>query len=74
MSSSSSSELVTVIYYCDNSIELMFYVGHFEKTASGRVILPDTFKRNKSIVAVCRGEVDILNKIGDRILPNENIA
>ena len=70
----SQTELVTVIYYCDKSIELMHYVGEFYKNSEGRVIIPNDFKKDKSIVAVCRGEVDILNKIGDRILPAESVA
>lgn len=72
--SSSLSELITVIYYCDSSLELKHHVGEFVKTAQGRVLIPDAFKKNKSIVAICAGEVNILNKIGDRILPAEEVA
>ncbi|WP_286271223.1 TIGR02922 family protein [Thalassotalea hakodatensis] len=71
---SHKTELVTIIYYCDKSIELFHHIGHFETSKTGRIILPDSFKKGKSIVAVCRGEVDIMNKIGDRILPNEDVA
>jgi len=58
---------VTIIYYCDNSLELMHFVGRFAQNASGRVIIPNQFKEDKSIIAVCEGEVTILNKVGDRI-------
>ena len=58
---------VTIIYYCDNSLELMHYVGCFPQNASGRVIIPNEFKEDKSIIAVCDGEVTILNKVGDRV-------
>jgi uncharacterized protein (TIGR02922 family) len=58
---------VTIIYYCDNSLELMHYVGKFPQNASGRVIISKEFKDEKSIIAVCEGEILILNKVGDRI-------
>ena len=58
---------VTIIYYCDNSLELMHHVGAFPQNASGRVVIPRNFKEEKSIVAVCEGEITILNKVGDRI-------
>lgn len=58
---------VTIIYYCDNSLELMHHIGSFQQSASGRVIVSEEFKEDKSIIAVCEGEIIILNKIGDRI-------
>ena len=58
---------VTIIYYCDNSLELMHHVGAFPQNESGRVIISNEFKVEKSIVAVCDGEITILNKVGDRI-------
>ena len=58
---------VTIIYYCDNSLELMHHIGHFPQNESGRVIIPKQFKEDKSIIAVCDGEVTILNKVGDRV-------
>jgi len=61
-----SKRLVTIIYYNDVSLELMYEVCTFSQNENGRVIIPTTFKEGKSIVAVCDGEVDILNKIGDR--------
>lgn len=67
-------EVVTIIYYCDSALELKHQVYTFDKSASGRVIIPDEVKNNKTIVAVCSGDVEILNKLGERILPNENIA
>jgi len=59
---------VTVIYYCDDGLELHHQVKTFEQNEDGRVIIPQEFKDGKSIIAVCDGEVVILNKIGDRIL------
>jgi uncharacterized protein (TIGR02922 family) len=58
---------VTIIYYNEDSLELMHFVGQFAENASGRVIIPEKFKEDKSIVAVCDGEITILNKVGDRI-------
>ncbi|AOW75941.1 TIGR02922 family protein [Colwellia sp. PAMC 20917] len=58
---------VTIIYYIEDSLELMHFVGQFAENASGRVIIPEKFKEDKSIVAVCDGEITILNKVGDRI-------
>jgi len=65
---------VTIIYYCDDDLELYHKVKIFEKNEEGRVIIPQAFKDGKSIIAVCDGEVEILNKIGDRILPVNHVA
>lgn len=59
--------LVTIIYYSDVSLELMHESHYFPQNENGRVIIPNSFKIDKSIIAVCDGEVTILNKIGDRI-------
>ena len=63
---------VTIIYYSDLSLELMHVIESFPQNENGRVILPMEFKANKSIVAVCDGEVSILNKIGDKIQATES--
>ncbi|WP_394175027.1 TIGR02922 family protein [Thalassotalea litorea] len=60
---------VTVIYYDNNSLELHHKFITAECKSNGRVVIPDEYKVNKSIIAVCEGEVDVLNKVGDRILP-----
>ncbi|MFT5757289.1 MAG: hypothetical protein ACI9LM_002018 [Alteromonadaceae bacterium] len=65
--SDNQSRLVTIIYYSDISLELMHKVCTFPQSASGRVVIPELFKDGKSIVAVCDGEVEILNKVGDRV-------
>jgi uncharacterized protein (TIGR02922 family) len=59
---------VTIIYYQDDGLELHHKVKIFEQNEDGRVIIPQAFKEGKSIIAVCDGEVEILNKVGDRIL------
>jgi len=58
---------VTVIYYNDVSLELLHETQAFPQNEQGRVILPTDFKEGKSIIAVCDGEIEILNKLGDRI-------
>ncbi|MEW6990196.1 TIGR02922 family protein [Colwelliaceae bacterium 6441] len=67
-------QVVTIIYYCDSSLELKHQVCTFTQSESGRVIIPEEFRKNKSIVAVCNGDVEILNKVGERILPSEFVA
>lgn len=58
---------VTVIFYDEYSLELKHEIGVFSKNGAGRVVLPVSFKEGKSIVAVIEGEVNILNKSGDRV-------
>lgn len=59
---------VTIIYYNDNCLELKHEVKRYPKNVSGRVIIPQEFKEDKSIVAVCLGEITIINKVGDRVM------
>ncbi len=59
--------LVTIVYYSDISLELMHEVHTFPQSKTGRVVIPDNFKVDKSIIAVCDGEITILNKVGDRV-------
>lgn len=65
---------VTVIYYLEGSLELKHDVCVFDKNENGRVIIPDEFKHDKSIIAVCDGEIEILNRVGERILSVEYVA
>ena len=59
--------LVTIVYYSDISLELLHEVHTFPQSKMGRVVIPDSFKVDKSIIAVCDGEITILNKVGDRV-------
>ncbi|PKG80797.1 TIGR02922 family protein [Colwellia sp. 75C3] len=59
---------VTIIYYNEDCLELNHVVKEYPKNTSGRVIIPLEFKEGKSIVAVCLGEITILNKLGDRVM------
>lgn len=58
---------VTILYYDINSLELKHSIEFFPKAETGRVVISNAYKKDKSIIAVCDGEVTILNKIGDRI-------
>ncbi|WNC67856.1 TIGR02922 family protein [Thalassotalea nanhaiensis] len=68
------SKTVTIFFYDDISLELKHRVGTFNYNPNGRVIIPTSFKHDKSIVAVCEGDVKVLNKVGERILPLEKAA
>jgi len=65
---------VTIIYYCDDGLELHHKAKTFEQNEEGRVIIPQAFKEGKSIIVVCDGEIEILNKVGDRILSVNYVA
>lgn len=65
---------VTIIYYDDDGLELYHTVETLDQNEEGRVIIPRAFKEGKSIIAVCDGEIEILNKIGDRILSIGDVA
>lgn len=58
---------VTIIYYGEESLELQHSVETFPQLQSGRVVIPESYKQDKSIIAVCEGQVNILNKFGERI-------
>lgn len=72
-SSQNEKEVITIIYYCDSSLELKHQTCALIKTDSDRIVIPSQLKQNKSIIAVCRGEIDIINKVGDRIIGVESI-
>ncbi|MEW6996403.1 TIGR02922 family protein [Colwelliaceae bacterium BS250] len=64
----------TVIYYNNNSLELMQDSLSVNQGKDGRIILPGAFKQGKSIIAVFEGECKMLNKLGDRIISNMLVA
>ena len=65
--SSPKTNKVTVMYYLNGSLELQHETLSLEVSTSGRAVLDQDFKRGKSILAVYAGEVDVLNKMGDRL-------
>ena len=57
---------LTVIYSCEESIKILHEVMQFQVSADERIEIPESFKDGKIIIAVCEGDVPILNKLGDR--------
>ena len=68
----STMKEVTIIYYGEQSLELRHSVELLPQMNSGRIVIPESFKEGKSIIAVCKGSVEILNKFGDRIEFNQD--
>ncbi len=65
---STTDTKVTILYYRDDSLIMEHEVKNYPKNAHGRIIIPQEFKEGKSILAVCLGEITIVNKFGDRII------
>lgn len=65
---SEAKRKVTVIYCCDDDLSLYRKTRSFNLNAYGDMIIPQDFKRGKTIVAVCEGEIDVINSIGDRLI------
>ncbi|MCL1141790.1 TIGR02922 family protein [Shewanella gaetbuli] len=59
---------ITVLYYeAPAGLEMHHAVlKDLPVSASGRVMIPDSFRQGKSIVSVLRGECDVLNSLGER--------
>ena len=66
--STMSNKLVTVVYFSNDSIEVESEVLSLNVGYSGRVIVPDEYKNDKSIIAIFDGIAVMLNKYGDRLL------
>jgi len=70
----SQLKTVTLLYYCDNDLMLHHKTIDLPTSDAGRVIIPEHLKLGRSIIAVCEGKVEILNKLGERIMPLEGAA
>lgn len=57
---------VTIIFYDGNSLELKHETKYFPQIDNGRVNIPNKYRNGKSIIAICEGVVNVLNKMGDR--------
>ncbi|GAB2991594.1 TIGR02922 family protein [Psychrosphaera aestuarii] len=64
----------TLIFFEDGALDLRHETHNFSKNQNGRIVIPEELKQGRSIIAVCDGQVDILNSIGDRIVPFEGVA
>ena len=65
---SEATRKVTVIYCCDDDLAMYRQTQSFNLNAYGYMIIPQDFKRGKTIEAVCEGEVDIINSVGDKLI------
>jgi hypothetical protein len=59
--------IITIISYSYISLKLMHEVCTFLQSKTGQVVIPASFKVDKSIIAVCDGAVALIDKFGNRI-------
>ncbi|MBB1269195.1 TIGR02922 family protein [Shewanella sp. SR44-3] len=66
---SSNTAIVTVLYYEAPAGLIMHneILTGLAVSESGRVMIPQQFRRGKSIIAVLEGECTILNSLGERV-------
>tara|TARA_R110002050_G_scaffold260752_1_gene400619 strand:+ start:161 stop:385 length:225 start_codon:yes stop_codon:yes gene_type:complete len=69
-----ATQSITVLYYpAELAIKPIAEVLYnLEVGVSGRVIIPIEFKVDKITVAVFKGEVEMLNALGDRVASELN--
>ncbi|MCW3171261.1 TIGR02922 family protein [Shewanella subflava] len=71
-----TSAIVTVLYY-DAPVGLEMHnavLSDLTISPSGRVMIPESFRRGKSIIAVLEGECTILNALGERVYSQKVIG
>ena len=66
---SEAKKKVTIIYCCDGDLAMYRKTQFIDLNVCGEMIIPKDFKQGKTIVAVCDGDINILNSIGDKITP-----
>ncbi len=59
---------VTVIYCCDDDLSLYKKTENFNLNSCGKMIIPHHFKSGKTIVALCEGDIDIINSEGNKLV------
>ena len=64
---SEAKRKVTVIYCCDDDLALYKKTQSFNLNVYGDMIIPQDFKRGKTIVALCEGDIDVINSVGDKL-------
>jgi hypothetical protein len=69
MDTNMTTQTITVLYYpAELAIKPLAEVLYdLEVGVNGRVIIPMEYKEDKIIVAVFKGEVELLNASGDRV-------
>jgi len=65
------SMTVTVLFYIQDESSFSLHLQSevlrdLPVSANGRVILPDSFRNDKTIMAVIKGEAEVLNTLGER--------
>lgn len=68
-----NQSVFTILYLENNSVAVKHQICKLETAKSGRVIIPTAIKEGKSILAVCHGAVNVINKHGDRLEPLFNL-
>ena len=61
---------ITVIYCCDTALEIFRETMDVNNDAYGDMVIPKDFRSGKTIVAVCEGEINILNSINNKLVAN----
>ncbi len=61
---------VSILFYTDGEHVLKSETLTIQPSQNGRLIIPDHHKQNRTIVAVCEGEVNIINSLGERLTVN----
>ncbi|MCT7944529.1 TIGR02922 family protein [Shewanella septentrionalis] len=67
---------VTVLYY-DAPVGLIMHnavLANLPVSEAGRVMIPASFRKGKSIIAVLEGECKILNSLGERVFAQVNLG
>ena len=59
---------VTVIYCCDDDLSLYRKTKFFNLNSYGEMIIPLDFRLGKTIVAVCDGNINVINSVGDKLV------
>lgn len=59
---------VTVIYCCDDNLAIYRKTQSFNLNAYGEVIIPQDFKEGKTIVAVCDGDINVTDSLGEKLV------
>lgn len=67
---------ITVLYY-DAPVGLTMHnavLSGLNVSDAGRVMIPEHFRKGKSIIAVLEGECKILNSLGERVFAQSTLC
>lgn len=57
---------VKILFFTDDGVRVKDEVLDLPVGAGGRVVIPESFKQGKQIIAVLNSDAEILNRLGDR--------